>query len=79
MKAIVKDVEIRGHEVKHSAKTDKDYIVVRFEDDTGMSQELVDRDMEREPYYTRGVRGDLYIDIRTGKFTSIEIKDFKKS
>lgn len=77
MIATVKDIEIRGHEVKHSTKTDKDYIIVRFEDETGAAQELVDRDMEREAYYTRGTVGDLTVSIRTGKFTSIEIKDFK--
>lgn len=76
MKAIVKNIEVRGSEIKTSAKTGNEYIIVRFEDETGAAQELIDRDMDNAEYYKRGVHGDLLIDIRTGKFTNIEIKNF---
>ena len=77
MIAKIENIEIRGFEVKQSKKDGKDYMVVRFEDVTGKGYELVDRDMENQRYYNRGVQGDLYIDIdRAAKFTRIEICRF---
>ena len=70
MIATVKDIEIRGHEVKHSTKTDKDYIIVRFEDETGAAQELVDRDMERaKPLQTKRLSIALQCPPHTIKYT----------
>lgn len=78
MKAIINDIEIRGHEVKAN-KNGEPYIIVRFEDETGKAYELVDKDMDRQEYYKRGKIGTLTVDISIGKYTTIRIIDFKES
>ena len=76
MKAIIKNANIRGCEAKKNKK-DEDYLIVRFEDETGKPCELVDKDMERQQYYKRDTSGDMFIDISIGKWTTIRIIDFK--
>lgn len=76
MKAIIKNVNIRGCEPKKN-KNNEDYLLVRFEDETGKAYELVDKDMSRQPFYKRNTEGTLWIDIIQGKFTTIRIIDFK--
>lgn len=74
----VENVEIRGVEVKQSRTNGADYMIVRFEDVTGRNHEIIDRDMERKPFYSRGVQGDLYADLDIGKtFTRFTVTDFK--
>lgn len=74
MKAKINNVCIRGCEPKEG-KGGK-YLLVRFEDSTGKANELVDKDMSRQPYYQRDTKGDLDIDIQIGKWTNIRIVDF---
>ena len=76
MLAIIKDANIRGVEAKTN-KQGGQYLLVRFEESAGKPQELVDKDMSRQTYYKRDTVGDLYIDIQTGKWTSIRIVDFR--
>ena len=76
MKAKIENVEIRGCEVKENKKGEG-YLLVHFEEATGASSELVDKEMDREKFYKRGTIGNLFIDIKTGKFTTIRIVDFK--
>lgn len=78
MKAIINDIEIRGHESKVN-KNGEPYLIVRFEDETGKAYELVDKDMERQEYYKRGKIGTLTVDISIGKYTTIRIIDFKEN
>lgn len=74
----VENIEIRGHEVKESKKDGKPYMVVRFEDETGRSHEILDRDMENERFYKRGTVGDLYADLDIGKnFTKFTVSRFQ--
>lgn len=74
----IEDIEIRGHEVKESRKDGKKYIVVRFEDTTGRSHEILDRDMENEQYYKRGTVGTLHADLDIGpRFTKFEVRRFE--
>jgi hypothetical protein len=78
MKALIQEVEIRGYEVKNS-RAGQDYLVVRFEDDQGFCNDLIDRNVTNKKYYDKGNVVDLLIDIREGKnkeggfFTSMEI------
>ena len=73
MKAMIKEALIRGHEVKTNKNGGK-YVLVRYEDQTGKPETLVDKDIERAEYYTRDKVMDLYIDIDQGKnFTTIRI------
>lgn len=67
MKVKILDVEIRGSEIKNSKKDDKPYILVRYEDSTGQSHEIVDRDMAHEGVYKRGVQGEIVADLRMGR------------
>lgn len=74
----IENIEIRGHEVKESKKDGKPYLIVRFEDETGKAHEILDRDMENEPFYKRGTVGDLYADLDIGKnFTKFAVSRFK--
>lgn len=78
MKVRIENIEIRGREEKISKKDDKPYLIVRFEDETGLSHEILDRDMERAEYYQRGTVGDIIADLRMGKnFTTLSVLDFK--
>lgn len=73
----IEDVEIRGHEVKESKKDGRPYIIVRFEDNTGKAHEILDRDMDNEPFYKRGTLGVIYADLDIGKkFTRFEVSRF---
>lgn len=73
MLVLAKNLEIRGVERKLSKKTDSEYLIVRIEDETGKSYELMDRDIENQKYYKRGVQCDLELDLRIGKYTNITI------
>ena len=76
----IENIEIRGCEVKQSKKDGSEYLIVRFEDITGKAHEIIDRDMDRQPFYTRGTQGDLYADLDIGKtFTRFNVTDFKKA
>lgn len=78
MKATIHNACIRGHEVKTNSKGEE-YTLVRYEDETGKAETLVDKDMDRAPYYTRDKIMDLFIDIDQGrKFTTIRIIDAKE-
>ena len=82
MKAKIEKADIRGHEVKENKKGEK-YILVRFEDETGKPETLVDKDMERAKFYQRGTIMDLFIDIVSGRtregqsYTNIKLIDAK--
>lgn len=62
----IENIEIRGHEVKDSKKGGQ-FMVIRFEDEAGRSYEIVDRDMDNEPYYKRGTVGDFFADLTMGR------------
>lgn len=75
----IENVEIRGHEVKESKKDGKPYMVVRFEDTTGRSHEILDRDMENEKFYQRGVQGHIYAELDIGRsFTRFTVSRFEQ-
>lgn len=80
MKAKIEKADIRGHEIKENKKGEK-YILVRFEDETGKPETLVDKEMTRAEFYKRGTIMDLYIDIVSGRtrdgqpYTSIKLID----
>ena len=78
MKAMVSKALIRGHEVKTNKNGGK-YVLVRYEDETGKPETLVDKDVERAEYYTRDKAMDLYLDIDQGRqYTTIRIIDAKE-
>lgn len=78
IRAQIPNVNIRGCE-KLTNKKGEPYLLVHFEDSVGRATELVDKDMSREPYYTRNTEGTLFIDITQTKWTTIRIIDFKKA
>lgn len=78
MKAVIHNANIRGHEVKTN-KNGGQYVLVRYEDETGKPETLVDKDMSRVDYYVRDKKMDLYIDIDQGRnFTTIRIIDARE-
>lgn len=68
-----RNLEIRGVEKKTSKKLNDEYLIVRVEDSTGRAYELLDRDVENETHYKRGVECDLTLDLRLGRYTNISI------
>lgn len=80
-KAVVRNACIRGCQ-KGTNKQGGEYLLVNFEDETGLQSQLVDNDVSREQYYKRNNEGDLYVQIKessgkSGFFTSARIIDFK--
>ena len=67
-----KDLEIRGKEKKISNKTNKEYLIVRVEDETGKSTELLDWNVENFDRYKRGTIIGKYINISIKDFTTTE-------
>lgn len=75
MKAVVQNALIRGHEIKTN-KNGGQYVLVRYEDETGKPETLVDKALDRAQYYVRDKVMNLFIDIDNGRnFTTIRIID----
>lgn len=68
--------EIRGKE-KKTSKTGNEYIIVRAEDERGISNELCDRNLDNFDFYQRGKQAIFYLHITTGKYTNIAVDDVK--
>jgi len=73
MRVTTDEMEIRGKEVKTS-KNGNEYILVRAEDEAGITYELCDKTLDHLDSYTKGKTCHLVLDITIGKFTNIEIK-----
>lgn len=70
------NLEVRGYEEKVS-KIGNRYLIVRAEDETGKLNELMDKNLDRAQYYKKGTQGDFYLQLTLGRYTNVEIKDFK--
>ena len=77
LKMVVENVNIRGAELRTSKNGNSQYLIVRFEDETGRAQELIDRDLERQEFYKRDTQGNLVVNVDIGKFANLAIVDFK--
>ena len=67
------EIEIRGKEMKVS-KTGNEYIIVRVEDETGVTQEFCDKNINNFERYKKGKACRLVMDITINKqFTNINI------
>lgn len=75
-KAVMQEVEVRGFEEK-VGKSGNKYLVVKVDDMQGDRSEILDRDLSRAEYYKRGTVGDLVIKLDIGKYSNVEIVDFK--
>lgn len=73
---VAHNMEVRGCEKKTSAKGNE-YLVIRCDDEQGNRSEFMDKDLSREEYYKRGTVGDITLKLDIGKFSNIEVKDFK--
>lgn len=78
-RAMVLNANIRGVERKTN-RNGGQYLLVRYEEDgTGAPQTLVDKELDREPYYKRDTVMNLMISIDEGRnFTTIRIIDAKE-
>lgn len=76
MIVIAKDLEIRGKEKKISNKTNREYLIIRVEDETGKSTELLDWNVENYDRYKRGTIANFELNLDIGKYINISIKDF---
>lgn len=76
MIAIIHNLEIRGKEKKVSNKTGKEYLIVRVDDETGKTTELLDWNTENMEKYKKGLTADFELNLDIGKYINISIKDF---
>ncbi|MCM1050098.1 MAG: hypothetical protein NC433_16915 [Clostridiales bacterium] len=76
MIVIAKDLEIRGKEKKVSNKTNREYLIVRVEDETGKTIELLDWNTENYERYQKGVTANFELNLDIGKYINISIKNF---
>lgn len=65
-------IEIRGREVKTSQQG-KDYIIVRFEDETGKTYEVCDHNTARLDEYSKGRECKLILNITMDKWRNVSI------
>jgi len=73
---VAHNIEVRGCERKTS-KAGNDYLVIHCDDEQGKRSDFMDKDLERESYYKRGTVGDLTLKLDIGKYSNIEVVDFK--
>lgn len=76
MIAEVNSLEIRGREKKVSSRTNREYLVVRVEDETGKITELLDWNLENLERYQKGLIANFRLNLDIGKYTNISIRDF---
>ena len=81
MRVTVFNANIRGCEVKESKTTGKQYLLVRYEDETGAPEQVADHNTARQSLYKRNTEGTLYLEIitgrtKTGSYANISITDF---
>lgn len=76
MIATVNSLEIRGKEKKVSNKTNREYLIVRVEDETGKTVELLDWNVQNFERYKKGIVADFILNLDIGKYINISIKDF---
>lgn len=76
MIAKINSLEIRGKEIKVSNKTQKEYLIVRVEDETGKTTELLDWNTENFERYQRGLVADFELNLDIGKYINISVRDF---
>ncbi len=69
-------LEIRGKEKKISSKTNREYLIVRVEDETGKTTELLDWNTENYERYKKGMIANFRLNLDIGKYINIAIKDF---
>lgn len=75
-KAKIEHLEFRGLEVKESKKDNSEYMIVKFDNDEANRVELIDRDMERKPFYKRGSYYDVLLDINHARdYTNFKLID----
>lgn len=73
----MEDVEIRGFEEHTSKKTEKEYLIVKVDDQSGDRSEVIDYDSKRKPLYKRGTTGNLTLKIDIGKYANVEVLNFE--
>lgn len=71
-----KDLEIRGKEKKISNKTNKEYLIIRVEDETGKTIELLDWNIENFDRYKKGTTAIFELNLDIGRYINISIRDF---
>lgn len=78
IKVTAKNLEVRGCE-KRTGKTGNKYLIVRIEDpndNTGAKMDIIDRNLEHENDYQKGLRGDFIFDLTIRRFKDISIVSF---
>ncbi|MCH5338494.1 MAG: hypothetical protein J1E03_06920 [Acetatifactor sp.] len=76
MIAEVNSLEIRGREKKVSGRMNREYLIVRLEDETGKIIELLDWNVENMERYQKGLIANFRLNLDIGKYTNISIRDF---
>ncbi len=76
--AKLENINIRGSEIKKNMKNGEPYCIVRFEDEAGRPNDIVDKDEERFEFYKKNLIGDMWISIYQSRdYTTLRVVDFK--
>ncbi len=76
MKLTGNDLEVRSVSIKTSKTTGNPYILLRVEDEHGAWNNVIDRNMDNKPYYTKGVIADFTLNfIQTKNYASLSVID----
>lgn len=74
--AKVEDLEIRGKEIKDGKNGE--YVIVRFDAESGDRLEFIDRNKERFDSYKRGKYCDIWLKVtNTSQYTNFTIVDMQ--
>lgn len=65
LRVLVKSAEVRGME-KKTGKDGKEFLVIKIDDEAGNRHEFLDRDIENEKLYKRGVFYDFEVAVAYG-------------
>lgn len=76
MLVTAKSLRIKGKEKRTSNRSGKDYLIVRVEDETGKTIELLDWQLENMERYPRDQMADFELNLDVGKFVNVSIKNF---
>ena len=69
---------IRGYEDKVSTKTNKDYLIVYFEEHSGKSSNVICRNVQLASELKKGLKCNFLCELEIGKYTKFELKSITK-
>lgn len=73
MVVYLKNVELRGSEVRTSSKTGNQYMICYFEDSCGKGNHILCKNVALQPLIKKGVLADLTCELDISSYTKFEL------